>query len=538
MATLNFATPRCSVKLFKSISRKVGDKGLNTSERYQNRNESIELTDFLGEGGSVATSKSLDAPAGTFTLTFTDKATLTGDFLDVKTPPSYESVYGLVEPMDAVEIRMWSGVGKAPNPLPIKMRGIVTRIRRERSMGPDGKPRSVVVITGHDYGKFLQIYQLLYLSGYDGAEPLLTSHNFFEQFGMDVPNSMSCADFVTTLLNKAINPMIESLFPDYNTMPHQITPDLQATGMMSNMFQNEKGSVYDLAHTFMDVSHWNEFYVEDREDGVYLVWRPKPYFDIVSGDAIQPMVEPPYVCVLDNDWITSLAQERDDEDVHNFFYVSAQRWQMIDDRYQQIVDAQNNYHQEQLHYPNTDVNFYGLRPFAADSATGPEVREMSNMGTGQNQQTQDARTDAMTNWLLSRRQICVDSNKNNVVFESGEITMKGGPMSTDHIAGPGGKTRAAKPGDYFKIQEGNLHWYCYAINMTDTFTPYHSYTTSITFVRGTGFAERVSKAGGNSPYLSEKTGANKFQCFPSYNGAFGNVINNDRFPINATKQGK
>lgn len=535
MPQMNFATPRATVKLFKSISRTVGDQGLNTSVRYQNRNDFIDLTDFIGDGGSITTTKALDAPSGTFTISFADKAAQTGEIYGPAVTPSLESVYGLVEPMDAIEIRMWSGVGKAPNPLPIKMRGIVTRIRRERSMGSDGKPRNMVVITGHDYGKFLQIYQLLYLSGYDGAEPLLTAHSFFEQFGMDVPNSMTCAEFVTTLLDKAINPMIESLFPDANSMPHQIIPDLQATGMMSNSFQNERGSVYDLARTYMDVSHWNEFYVEDREDGVYLVWRPKPYVDLVSGDAIQQLKTAPNLCVVDNDWILSLTQQRDDEDVHNYFYVSSQRWQMIDDRYQQIVDAQNNYHQEMLNYPNTNKDFYGLRPFAADSATGPEDAAMKNMGTGQDQPTQDRRTDAMTDWLLSRRQICVDSNKDNVVFESGDITMKGGPVSSNNVANADGEIRAAKVGDYFKIQEGNMSWYCYATVMTDTFSPFRSYTTTVSFVRGTGFGERVSVSGGNSPYLTEKTGANKFQRFPAYEGAFGDVLYNDKHPINPTK---
>lgn len=541
MPSLEFFTPRCSVKLFKSISRRPDGEGLPASLRYSNKDDGIDLTPFMGDGSSIVTEKSIDSPTGTFTLTFLDKPQNVGEVVGPGTlSPGLESVYGLVESMDAVEIRMWSGKGRQPDPLPIKMRGIVTRVRRERSMSPDGKPRRVVIITGHDYGKFLQMYQLLYLSGYDGAKPLLTAHNFFEQFGMDVTNTMTCGDFVKTLLKQAINPLIEELFPNYNSMPHNIVADLQSHGMMSNSFQNERGSVYDLAKTFMDVDHWNEFFIQDRESGVYLVWRPKPYFDLMTGDNIQDMPVPPAICTISNDMIMSISQQRDDEDVYNYFYTSSERWQMLDDRFQQMMDVQNNYHQTMMEYANTAVKYYGLRAFYSDVVAGPELDDFTNMGSGQDQATQDKRMQQMSDWLLQRREICVQNNKDNVVYESGEINMKGGALVWDPV--PASSTfsgtcplfkRPAGAGDYFEILDGKISWTCYATAITDTFQPYRSYTSTIQFIRGTGFAERVSKNGGKSPWTTDQgnTPTRKFGSDTEMFYSPGN--NNADFPINS-----
>ncbi|EPT1453069.1 hypothetical protein ACVOZ6_004724 [Escherichia coli] len=496
------ATPEISVRLFKSISRKVGEQGLPTSMRYQNKEPSIDLTPHLGDGSSVVVDKGIDQPAGTFTITIPDIPQETGEVVGPGSlSPGLESVYGLCEPMDCVEIRMWGGLGVRPDVLPIKMRGFISKVRSEWQMSSDGKPRRVIILSGHDYGKILQTYQILYLSGYEGAEPLLTVYKFFEKFGIEVTNTLTCAQFVSVLLEKAINPLLKNIMPEYNTMPREIKPDMQATGIMSDGFQTQQGSVYDLARVFMDVGHWNEFYVEDREEGVYLVWRPKPFFDLMSGELTQEVQRSPRYATIPDNFIVSLTRERDDQEVYNYFWTTSERWQMVDDDFQRVVAAQNNLQQPTLEYENTAVKYYGIRAFYSDTATGPEA--ITNMSTGQPEDVQASRLDLMSDWLKARRQVCIDNNKDNVVFEKGEMTIKGGPerhVSSDY--GPS-NIQAMRPGDYIRVWTGALSWHAYVTHMTDSYQPFRSYTTSLQYERGTGFAERVAKTAGLSPALTE-----------------------------------
>ena len=70
-----------------------------------------------------------------------------------------DSLYALVEPMDLIEIRIARESHKnSHKDLPIVMRGFVSEIRRDETMGPDGKASRRVIISGQDYGKLLQIF--------------------------------------------------------------------------------------------------------------------------------------------------------------------------------------------------------------------------------------------------------------------------------------------------------------------------------------------------------------------------------------------
>jgi hypothetical protein len=174
MPQLINARPQISVKLFKTISRKTIDGKSSVSERYAGKTESIDLEPFMGDGSVVRTSKSVREPAGGFSITFADKAQ--------NAVGSLETVYGLVEPMDVVEIRMWGGVGARPAKLPIVMRGFVSSVRRTQSMGDDGRPYRSVELSGQDYGKIWQTYQVIHLAAYNAGKPLLTTYVLFELY--------------------------------------------------------------------------------------------------------------------------------------------------------------------------------------------------------------------------------------------------------------------------------------------------------------------------------------------------------------------
>lgn len=497
MSSLNFATPRFTVRLYKSIMRKPGDAGLPVSQRYADKDAFIDLTPFLGDGSNIVTGKDITQPSGTFSLTFSDRPNVSGQSLGpVLSTAGLESVYGLVEPMDVVEIRIWNGRGSCPNPMPIKMRGFVTEISRGRQMGPDGRPLRTVVVSGQDYGKILSSFQILYLPSYSGSMPLLTGFGIFEQFGIDAKNTIAGGEFISMMMDKIINPMLDTLIPKFSPMPRVIIPDIQATGMLNNSYMNQEGSVYDLLKGFLDVGHWNELFIEDREDGVYLVWRPIPAYDLMSRDRIQPNSPPPnYGVIPDND-IMNVRQVRNDEAVYNYYWVTNQRFDMIDDIYRQMDAYMAEGIKQTMAYPNTKFDYYGLRPMYAESVMGPE--DMDNMTSGLDEQTQTQRNSSETDWLNNRREIVIAMNRDNVVMETGSMELKGGPLR--YANGD-----PLKAGDYITVQDGLIVWDGYCTSLQDNFQPYRSYTSSIQFKRGTGFAQRVSQSAGNSPWLKEQT---------------------------------
>lgn len=490
------ATPEMSVHLYKSISRQPQEGGLPTSERYAAKAAYIDLTPFLGDGSQVQLTKNVRDASGSFTVTFADRPNVSNVVTGLRLPEeTLESIYGLVEPNDILEFRMWDGLGTRPDPLPIKMRGFVSEVSRARQMGSDGKPMRQVVLSGQDYGKILQATQLVYLMGYEGADSLLSGYAIFEKFGPDAEqNTMTGGEFISLFLKNVIDTQLDTLLPPKSPMPRTITPDVQAEGMINNCYINATGPVYNLLSQYLDIGLWNELYVEDREEGVFLVWRPNPYVDLMTGSPIQPLkVAPVVVTIPDND-IVSLRQARTDATVNNFFFCTNTQFDMIDDITRKVSQAAEGGQTDTFDYPNTARKYYGLRPMNMDTVMGPEG--LANMNGGLDEEQQDSRTGEMKSWLATRRDIVKNSVKDNVVLERGTLLIKGGPTRPDGSA--------MKPGDYITVLDGKLTWHAYVVSMTDTFVPFRSYTTSLEFERGTGFAERVSVHSGNSPWLTDQ----------------------------------
>lgn len=496
------AKPQITVRLFKTISRSTIDGQKAVSTRYSGRQGAdgfIDLTPFLGDNSRVSVTKSVREPAGAFSISFADMAQLEGMI-----NPALESIYGLIEPMDMIEIRMWSGVGSWPKgkPYPIKMRGFVTKISRAQSMSPDGKPQRNVLISGQDYGKIWQTYQLLYLQAYDGAAPYLTAFNLFEKFGVEAKGVMKAADFVRQMVDLVLNKYLSGVVPERSRMPRKILTDKYITvkrGSINNSFQSREGSLYDVVKDYADVGIWNELFLQDLEDGVHVVYRAVPAMHIskpsngrslIQDDA----VEPQYGDIPDG-WISQINVERSDETVANFYWVNNSRYDLIDDIYRKLfaisgdkVTANN--------YPNASPEFYGVRPMYAETKqAGDNVKS----GTGGNpQQPHDARSAEVEAWIDYRRRMMLEINKDNVVLERGSMTVKGGPMRRNG-------TEALKAGDYIKVMMGATEFTAYVTQITDDFMPNRIYTTNITFERSLGFVERAAKEGGRqSPWLAEQ----------------------------------
>lgn len=505
MLSLKDAKPQISLRLYKTISRKTIDGNKAVSARYQGKDAYIDLTPFLGDGSSVTTTKSVREPAGAFAITFSDQPQVSSGIEQQSMIKALESIYGLVEPMDMIEIRMWGGVGPwaSGKPYPIKMRGFVSKVSRGMGMGQNGQPSRTVSISGQDYGKLWQMYQVLYLRAYDGSSPYLTAYNMFEKFGIQATNVLKSSDYIKLLIDKIINPFMADFIPDNSPMPRSIKTETSISvkhGVINGGYQSAQGSLYDLAKLYGDVGVWNELYTEDRNDGVHVVYRSVPAMNISKSEGVDSSliqddaIMPNYVNIPDY-YISSMECSRSDDNVANFFWVNNQKYDLIDDIYRKLFAVQADKVSLNDH-PNSAVKYYGIRPMYSETNQGDDAT-ITESG-GQLADQQDNRSNQTEAWIDNRRRIMMDINKDNVVLENGTCSVKGGQMRADGI-------EHLKAGDYAKFQIGAMEYSAYIVQIVDEFMPFQSYTAKLTFERGMGFVTRSGMEGGRqSPWLAEQ----------------------------------
>jgi len=517
MTSLKDVSPQCSVWLYKTIDRHTIDGQSAVSTRYQGKDSYINLTPFLGDGSVVRTTKSVREPAGGFQISFMDKAQL--DWSSSWTPPGFqslESVYGLVEPMDVVEIRMWSGEGPIPPEVdwPIIMRGFVSEVNRVQAMGQDGRPQRQVMISGQDYGKIWQTFQVLYLPAYAEGKALLTSFNLSELFGVSAVAAMPAGQFIREMVEKIINPHISGFLSD-TMVPDEFkkidTGDSISVkhGVVNQSFQNMQGSLWEIMRFHGDVGVWNELYVEDREDGVHCVYRAIPALHLTQPKNLDPEIgdgnprkiqpdapDPTYVVIEDSD-IVSVAVARSDSLIANFYWVNNSKFDLIDDMQRKLAGiAADNQTVSTREYPNTAVKYYGVRPMYAETQQGGD--KITNLQSGLPEPQQSDRTKIQESWIERRRRHMMEMNRDNVVLERGSARVRGGRMRDD------GK-ECMKAGDYATFVMGNMTWDAYVHQIDHEFIPYQGYTSTLYFERGEGFVNRISMEGqSSSPWLVEQ----------------------------------
>lgn len=475
--------PEVQVHLHKTITRRTVNGNAGTSERFQSSVQDgvIDLTPFLGEAGAVSTTKSLAAPAGDWMITLADKA--------LQRRSSLESLYGLIEPMDMVEIRMRHGAAGGNTPLPVVMRGFVTEVRRSESMGADGRPQRAVVIAGHDYGKIWEIIQINFAAGLLLGEALVTNFRLFEQYGEFFETTLSTRKFFDIVVNKVINPYLAKLMPENAVMPRQIAADCQLDGgSVSTGIQTQQGSIFNLVRTFCDVGAWNELFIEDRDDGVYCVLRPNPYFHLATGNLIQPKADRiPIFVEVDAVDVISISVSRSDANVANFYWVDAPRFFLVDGIVQRLNVLAKALDPTVVlaDYGNTKSSLYGIRMMRLETMQGEP--EMTTHNSGQKAEELAKTERVVASWVDDRRKILVESNRDNVLLERGTIRVRG--------------NEALKAGRYLTLNRGSTEAMYYITAVSHEFVPFGSFTTTLQVERGTGFANRITKGG--SPYLSE-----------------------------------
>lgn len=481
MKPITVYQPELQVILHKTVIRRTTNGKDATSQRFQGTasERTIDLAQFLGEAGSVQVTKGVSEPAGGWQVTLADRALQSGG--------TYESLYGLVEPMDMVEIRMRHGTPTTAGRLPIVMRGFVTDVRRSEGMGNDGRPQRAVVLSGQDYGKVWQIIQINYFAGYLVGQSLLTDFKLFEQFGIGYETTLPAEKFLEDVIYKVVNPYLDRMLPSNSVLPRSIQVDSWVKGgTVSPGIQAQEGTIYELLRSFGDVGPWNELFMEDRDDGVYCVYRPNPYVDITTGELIQKDAPDPVFVDVDAVDVMAMSVSRSDANVANFYWVDSARFNLATDVYRrQNAEASQDPTVVLRDYPNSDAKLYGIRLMRVSTQQGGS--DMTTHNTGGKAAGVEAMEKSFAGWADGRRRVLVESNRDNVLMESGSIRMRG--------------REDLKPGRYLRITRGDFVATYYVNQVDHEFVPFVGFFTNVAVSRGTGFVRRITRGG--SPYLSE-----------------------------------
>jgi hypothetical protein len=497
--------PALQVLLKKNVSRMAVAGGIPVSTRFANtQNRTIDLAPFLGDGGGVRVSKSTRQAAGVFSVELTDQIRI----------DDQDSLYGLIEPMDVIEIRMTgeafnyqydqfistaTGTTTSQAPFPITMRGFVGEVRRTQSMGANGQPQRKVIVTGHDYGKIWQIYQIFYMPNLGPQTAnAITQFAFYSRFGVTF-NIENYAQFLQEVVDRILNPFIremEDIGSQADRSPLlEFKTSIQDTGAKVSPYGigGWSGSIYGLLSQFGDLEAWNELFIEDREDAPYVIYRPNP-FKTADGKSfiqtIKPALQPNVIDItLDAD-VVSYEVGRSDQDVANYFWVDAPRFNIS---YTEAIQAFAFYgHPDTFfvqNYGNVDPRLYGIRKMQVATDQGDEEETDQGNGTPKGAQ-RDSNSDALLSFMSKRRLQLIAQNKDNVVFEQGTFRLKG--------------NEKIKAGVYLRLTHGNMQSLYYVVAVHHEYRPFNSYMTTAQVERGTGFIDRSQQeSGAASPYWGE-----------------------------------
>jgi len=482
----------------------------------------VDVTPWLGEGSVVTVQKSVRGDGGAFSI----------DFVDELMNGLTDTLSALIEPMDMFEIRFagdaWKyagsqtaqhqGGGAPSSYLPIMMRGFVSKVSRSQTMSADGKPRRTVHVMGHDYHKILQILQIFNMPCTPEAANLISSFPMFSKYGPAM-NVLKSTEFVLTVFSQIVNKYISGMQAAGATSGAalaEIACDIQVPDALMSVQLGafNGGNVQELLQEYLDLGPFNEFFIEDRDSGPwgpagpYAVYRPTPVLSAANRQALQPIQDSvttgvdlassqsprANVVQIDSSSIISLTSDRSDENVANFYWVDAQRFNM---NYGPLTMEYATYAAQQgavpfylTGYQNVNPLLYGLRKMEVQTQQGDLNETDSGNGTAAGAQRY-ANKDSFLSWIDNRRNLLAAMNQDNVVFESGDMRLMGHE-----------KIRA---GVYVQVNYGaqiqSLH---YAHTVTHTYEPFGNYFTEVSFDRGTNFIDRVTaNKSGVSPYYAE-----------------------------------
>ncbi len=497
--------PKFYITVYKAITR--SDNG--QPERLQGGGQKWDITPHLGDGSEISVSKSVRSPKGSFVITVPDQP--------YKVPSGVgDTLYGLLEPMDEIDIRLARNPSEYPNGPPLLMRGFIRTIRRVETMSNDGKPQRSTIIQGNDYGwifEMAQIPPLIYLNFLLGTAFSTAWQTFLEIGENQKPRKIG--EFFELILEHIVNKQLETMkarFPiiklDDSALDNSAGPGAQKKPVKGTLVipsqDSLTGPIWNTLLRYADTP-WNELWLEDPEtvedDPPRLRFRPAPYRTWIvgeqileQGEAIQIMgqtAECETVEIKIED-VVRLDASRSEQDVANIIWVESPEM-MPKQAHIELQNAASAGKMEYIlldgdDYPNSDPDLYSYRTMELTSALQSDG--LTSGIDGQTEETMKAKGgiyETLSPWTKERRKAIVEMNCDNVLLEEGSMTVKG--------------NERIRAGKYISLLRGTFGAEYYAETVTHKFAPYRQYTTIVQFVRGTGFIERARLT--TSPWLKE-----------------------------------
>lgn len=478
--------PQATITLYKPRPRSALGGGYTASARFQSVTQ-VDLTSYLADAGLRTTKSVRDPNGGSFQIVFDDKP------LRIGSSNFGDSVYGLIEPMDFIEIR--AAGQKTGNTLPLLMRGFVGSVTSTEDID-SGSPQRQIVVTGYDVARVLQILRVRFgalgmtadqsaaLSAEFGipfGAPALAAFEALTQFTGSQPQFSTPAQFLQSVVTNLVVPYLQKLFSGTAALAGLATI-AAACDIVDGMVPPLSGaqafdgrSVYEVLASTLDVGAFNELFVDDGDAaGLTLVARPAPWLDAnnatISGGAVAEMQ-------IDTSDLVRITQTRSDAGVSNYYWVQRSADLLNDAQIRLAGAAGDSSTFLVTDEENSSPTTFGWRLMEVSTALtnpGAAIQAPTAAGVG-------PRRVSDSEWLTARRLLLKSYNRDNLVFESGTMLLKGNP--------------AIRTGMYLLLQRGlDVNWY-YAVSVSHEFGQGRGYLTTVQFERGTGWLSRASSSG-------------------------------------------
>ena len=407
----------------------------------------IDISKALGDVGTVLINKALYAPAAEFHINLPDMP-----FGDKR-----ESLYGLINPVDPIEIRM----RRLPHSewFPV-LRGFVRSVGRHEQISGDGRPQRMVVIAGNDCGAVFLMEQLRalitwHVSGETGIPP---PYVYLTETGL-TGSPEPANEFIW---QAAVNPTKKIM--DAAGFEFQRAFSVHKGHALVQYALAGEGPVWEFIRRYSDAP-WNELFVREGETQPELVFRHTPWRTIDNAPLPDADLKKDNVQFYDvpiGD-VVSLTAHRDDSELVQWAHVL-----------HPAVETGGNslpleYKIFRLNYGTADkfgdrlqeITSY-LLPGAFDSSL-PEKQQLASQ-------------NSYKEWLEDRVQWIAFAGEDIHRFERGVVTIKGNPK--------------IQVGNYIRVRRGAIVWEGYITSVTNDYQPFRRYLTTIEYIRGTQFVQR------------------------------------------------
>jgi hypothetical protein len=242
-------------------------------------------------------------------------------------------------------------------------------------------------------------------------------------------------------------------------------------------------SIWQIMESFAD-RPWNELFVQDREDGPHIVFRPCPYKSYADDSLIIHGAVDPGAVPIDIKDVMSINVQRSDFRVANFFWVEPGVSQVESNLFVTMAALQAGWPVDLDHDANSHILF-GPRKMSARSALYPS--DMSEVFSMLSNEDKTKMGNAWGQWQIARGRQLLNMNQDNACFEEGAIICRG--------------EEALEIGKYLNLTRGAEISRYYIEGVSQQIRPLSSWSTQLSVIRGTGFRDRTKEA--VSPFAAE-----------------------------------